>query len=110
MRSECSGVRDPAAYLNKRALATPSAFDRDFNFISGIERGRQRAERDAENRNISLEDEGEGSGKVFGRRGGKARSQQIMLLRAYDESGVAVVKAPVGMTREKQNRTHVSTK
>lgn len=53
--SQCSGVRDPAAYLKRSELATESAFDRDFNFITGIERTLERAERDAENRGISVQ-------------------------------------------------------
>ncbi|PYH73019.1 uncharacterized protein BO88DRAFT_441505 [Aspergillus vadensis CBS 113365] len=52
--SQCSGIRDPAAYLRRSELATESAFDRDFNFITGIERSIERAGRDAENRGIDV--------------------------------------------------------
>ncbi|KAL5046340.1 hypothetical protein BDW71DRAFT_65247 [Aspergillus fruticulosus] len=53
--SQCSGVRDPAAYLRRAELATESAFDRDFNFITSIERGLERANRDAENRGVAVD-------------------------------------------------------
>lgn len=53
--SQCSGVRDPAAYLKRSELATESAFDRDFNFITKIERSLERAEREAEVRGIPLD-------------------------------------------------------
>ncbi|KAL4747244.1 hypothetical protein BDW72DRAFT_18118 [Aspergillus terricola var. indicus] len=53
--SQCSGVRDPAAYLRRPELATESAFDRDFNFITSIERRLERASRDAENRGVVVD-------------------------------------------------------
>ncbi|KAL4756466.1 zinc finger HIT domain-containing protein [Aspergillus foveolatus] len=53
--SQCSGVRDPAAYLRRTELATESAFDRDFNFITSIERRLERASRDAENRGVVVD-------------------------------------------------------
>ncbi|PYH97988.1 hypothetical protein BO71DRAFT_372089 [Aspergillus ellipticus CBS 707.79] len=52
--SQCSGIRDPAAYLRRNELATEASFDRDFNFITGIERSIERAGRDAENRGIKV--------------------------------------------------------
>lgn len=39
---------------------------------------------------------------------GAKRNQQAALWKAFDEADVAVVKAPVGMTREKQNKTHLT--
>ncbi|KAL4815717.1 hypothetical protein BDW67DRAFT_62944 [Aspergillus spinulosporus] len=53
--SQCSGVRDPAAYVRRAELATESAFDRDFNFITSIERRLERASRDAENRGVVVD-------------------------------------------------------
>ncbi|GLA69553.1 hypothetical protein AtubIFM55763_009507 [Aspergillus tubingensis] len=60
MRAEMEslGIRDPAAYLRRSELATESAFDRDFNFITGIERSIERAGRDAENRGIDVASSG----------------------------------------------------
>lgn len=119
--SQCSGVRDPAAYLKRSELATPSAFDRDFNFISGIERSLERAERDAENRGIELgqaaaesADAGggeqaasTGTGAVTGQKrkhpGGGLVKGEAGFLRGAEASGVRVVRAPRGMSRNKAN-------
>ncbi|EFW18296.1 hypothetical protein D8B26_005108 [Coccidioides posadasii str. Silveira] len=97
--SQCSGVRDPAAYLKRKELATPAAFDKDFNFITEIERCLERADRDAENRGIMLEDEERSKKK---RRTGEFTKGEA-LLRRIEESGVDVIRAPKGMTRSRQN-------
>ncbi|RAK95052.1 zinc finger HIT domain-containing protein [Aspergillus ibericus CBS 121593] len=118
--SQCSGIRDPAAYLRRNELATEAAFDRDFNFITGIERSIERAGRDAENRGIGV---GEGSGyvrdlavvglegEIQGDNGGKRKRGQdgggtkgeIGFLRRVEKAGVKVVRAPKGMSRSKSN-------
>ncbi|KAE8419708.1 hypothetical protein BDV36DRAFT_130894 [Aspergillus pseudocaelatus] len=125
--SQCSGVRDPAAYMKKNELATESAFDRDFNFITGIERTLERAERDAENRGISVQpgtsgrgvdlavvgldgDEESGGGSETGRKrrrveggsGGFVKGE-FGFLRGAEEAGVTVLRAPRGMSRNKAN-------
>ncbi|KAL4914868.1 hypothetical protein BDW62DRAFT_213157 [Aspergillus aurantiobrunneus] len=128
--SQCSGVRDPAAYLRTGELATESAFDRDFNFITGIERRLERAGREAENRGIRVDGKGgvrdpgvvgldsdendnedvneggrkrkrgPGSGPVPER--GIVKGEAGFLRRAQD-AGVKVIKAPRGMSRAKMN-------
>ncbi|KAB8276195.1 hypothetical protein BDV30DRAFT_246879 [Aspergillus minisclerotigenes] len=126
--SQCSGVRDPAAYMKKNELATESAFDRDFNFITGIERTLERAERDAENRGISVQpgtsgrgvdlavvgldgdEESAGVGSEKGRKrrrveggsGGFVKGE-FGFLRGAEEAGVTVLRAPRGMSRNKAN-------
>ncbi|BCR90027.1 uncharacterized protein ACHE_51225S [Aspergillus chevalieri] len=107
--SQCSGVRDPAAYLRRNELATPSAFDRDFNFITGIERSMERADRDAENRGISIDRQAEEGEEM--RDGGRKRKRpneglvkgEAGFLRGAQSSEVNVIRAPKGMTRNKQN-------
>lgn len=115
--SQCSGVRDPTIYLRRNKLATPAAFDRDFNFITSIERGLERAERDAENRGIPMEHDYVSSleGKsVHGLANGFASKKRKRpaeypekgesgFLRAISTSGVKLIRAPKGMTRSKQN-------
>ncbi|OQE32059.1 hypothetical protein PENSTE_c001G05093 [Penicillium steckii] len=119
--SQCSGVRDPGAYLKRSELATPAAFDRDFNFISGIERSLERAERDAENRGIELgsataEPDAESStgpeqGQSAAVSAGQKRKHpgqglvkgEAGFLRGAEAGGVKVVRAPRGMTRNKAN-------
>ncbi|PLB44186.1 putative HIT finger domain protein [Aspergillus steynii IBT 23096] len=121
--SQCSGVRDPAAYLRRNELATEAAFDRDFNFITGIERQIERAERDADNRGVQVdpqrhsytdvaavglehEVESEGDGARKRKRpnndGGMVRGE-AGFMRAAENAGVKVIRAPKGMTRSKQN-------
>ncbi|KAL2002854.1 hypothetical protein VTN02DRAFT_5751 [Thermoascus thermophilus] len=116
--SQCSGVRDPAAYVRRSDLATPAAFDRDFNFITAIERRLERAERDVENRGIPLSvpvsvDRGDSHEDVDGaghkRKRPPLHSQQHLakgeagFLRGAERAGVTVVRAPRGMTRNRQN-------
>lgn len=108
-------MRDPAAYLRRNELATPAAFDRDFNFITGIERTVERADRDAENRGLHIDrDHVEGGGEEdVGGGGGKKRKRgnhegglvkgEAGFLRGAQDGEVSVVRAPRGMTRNKQN-------
>ncbi|RAL14524.1 zinc finger HIT domain-containing protein [Aspergillus homomorphus CBS 101889] len=130
--SQCSGIRDPAAYLRRNELATEAAFDRDFNFITGIERSIERAGRDAENRGIrvdgasagfvrdlavvGLEDSPVGSEREGGaegpnlgkrKRGGQHRNGPLRgesgFLREVEKAGVKLIRAPRGMSRNKEN-------
>ncbi|KAL4808613.1 hypothetical protein BDV18DRAFT_88111 [Aspergillus unguis] len=126
--SQCSGVRDPAAYLRRNELASESAFDRDFNFITGIERRIERAGREAENRGVDVEKRGVSDLGVVGledeqeheqddrkrKRGGNAQRNgngpekglakgEAGFLRRAQEAGVKVIKAPKGMSRAKMN-------
>lgn len=108
-------MRDPAAYLKRHELANPTAFDRDFNFITGIERSLERAEREVERRGVTLPSEEElalnadeeGVGAAPG--AGKKRKRETLVkgeagfLRGAEASGVRVVRAPRGMTRNKEN-------
>ncbi|KAK3941732.1 Box C/D snoRNA protein 1 [Diplogelasinospora grovesii] len=45
-RADCSGVRNPAAFVPTTQLKTPAGIDHDYNFITSIERARERAERE----------------------------------------------------------------
>ncbi|CEJ58403.1 hypothetical protein PMG11_07060 [Penicillium brasilianum] len=117
--SQCSGVRDPAAYLKRSELASEAAFDRDFNFITGIERTLERAERDVENRGIELargqvvpgeegQDEASASAAAGAGRKRKHPTQGLVkgeaaFLRGAEAGRVKVLRAPRGMSRNKQN-------
>lgn len=115
--SQCNGVRDPGAYLKRSELVTPAAFDRDFNFISGIERSLERAERDAENRGIDLAPAtADGSEAAPGEQAqnqnvGQKRKHpgqglvkgEAGFLRGAEAGEVRVVRAPRGMSRNKAN-------
>ncbi|KAF9892598.1 hypothetical protein FE257_001000 [Aspergillus nanangensis] len=126
--SQCSGLRDPAAYLRRSELASEGAFDRDFNFITGIERGLERAERDADNRGIHIysgssgiadpaavglehefdHDDNAASApadrkrKRVGGDGGLVKGE-AGFLRGAESAGVKIIRAPRGMSRNKAN-------
>ncbi|KAL9941361.1 hypothetical protein D7B24_003616 [Verticillium nonalfalfae] len=56
--SSCSGIRDATAYVPRAQLRTPAGVDHDYNFLHGIERAVQRAEREiVEERRLLAEDE-----------------------------------------------------
>jgi hypothetical protein len=89
--------------LKRKELATASGVDRDFNFITGIERYLERADRDAENRGVVLES--------FVNCGKLKRSRDPVrgvseLQKGIETCGVTVVKAPKGMSRSKQNMSY----
>ncbi|KAL3455119.1 hypothetical protein BJX64DRAFT_298058 [Aspergillus heterothallicus] len=124
--SQCSGIRDPAAYLRRSELASESAFDRDFNFITSIERRIERAEREAEDRGVDVSGKRVRDAAVVGlehedleqgekerqwnnrnkrKRGpdnGLTRGEAGFVRRAR-EGGVKVIKAPAGMSRGRVN-------
>ncbi|KAJ6184219.1 hypothetical protein N7519_005520 [Penicillium mononematosum] len=120
--SQCSGVRDPAAYLKRSELTTESAFDRDFNFITGIERTLERAEREVDNRGIDISggvqaDDGnpEGLAHPTASRKRKHPNQglakgEAAFLRGAENAGVRVLRAPKGMSRNKQNGSRLHPK
>lgn len=101
-RADCSGVRDPTAFLKKTELQTPAGFDHDFNFISGVERqlGRKQA------------DGGEALQKIGNEGAEKFRRAKRAELywRKIQESGVKVWRAPRGMQRERENESRVGIK
>ncbi|KAL2845053.1 hypothetical protein BJY01DRAFT_214497 [Aspergillus pseudoustus] len=121
--SQCSGIRDPGAYLRRSELATESAFDRDFNFITSIERRIERAERDADDRGVDVSgkrvrnaevvgleheefeqvDKGKyGNKRKRGPESGLSRGEAGFVRRAR-EGCVKVIKAPAGMSRGRVN-------
>ncbi|KAJ5656544.1 hypothetical protein N7507_008494 [Penicillium longicatenatum] len=108
--SQCSGVRDPAAYLKRSELATESAFDRDFNFITGVERSLERADREVENRGIDLargqasrDGDDEGPKRKVPQQG--LVKGEAAFLRRAEEGAVTVIRAPRGMSRNKLNNS-----
>ncbi|KAJ5746245.1 hypothetical protein N7520_011427 [Penicillium odoratum] len=115
--SQCSGIRDPAAYLKRSELATESAFDRDFNFITGVERSLERADREVENRGIDLArgqlptgGDGDDAQETGPGRKRKIPQQGLVkgeagFLRRAEAGAVTVIRAPRGMSRNKLNNS-----
>lgn len=95
----------------KRAdLATPRGIDHDYNYLTSLERQLDNAERDAGERGIVLEDETsrKRSWRERGLRGPPKGG--IPLEAAIKRCRVVIDRAPDGMSRRKQNRTHWSRK
>lgn len=95
-RASCNGRRDPAAYLKKSQLESATGIDRDFNFLTGVERAFSRAEHDTASRGIRIGEQVRP--KPFNR----------SIEQAIIESQVDVRRAPKGLSRAKDNRTDLS--
>ena len=98
----CDGVRDPAVYLRRSELATPKAFDQDFNFLSGVERSREQVERSLASRGIHVRDQ-------VPVKGYQAKGE-VPLRNTLEKCGVIIEKAPPFMQRHCNNRTRWSKK
>ncbi|ATY63472.1 Zinc HIT-type [Cordyceps militaris] len=122
----CSGARDATAYLAPSRLRTPAGVDHDYNFLHGIERSLERAERVlVDERRLVAAEELRGPATVqevrwkAGRDGRKRRVLVTRLLRRDEAAApvqrflaqrlrklnIEVVCVPAGMTRHKQNNT-----
>ncbi|KAH0267121.1 hypothetical protein KCU91_g10311, partial [Aureobasidium melanogenum] len=97
-RAACSGIRDPAAYIPKSSLQTAGGIDRDYNFLSGLERNLDRAEKQTSERGVSLD----GKGKPVFQKRWHDNGALGKYLRTH---GIVVHKAPIGMARQKANQT-----
>ncbi|KAF9740876.1 hypothetical protein PMIN06_012834 [Paraphaeosphaeria minitans] len=97
--AQCNGKRDPAKFVKKSQLATPAGIDHDYNFLTGIERGLQKAEK-------QLEGQGLGS-RPDPRRNGHGRPASD---EHFAEAGVTVIRAPKGLSRQKDNKSHRNKK
>lgn len=98
-RAQCGGVRNPATFIRRSELATPSAFDRDFNFIAGLERKIEGAEREMKRRGITVF----APTPCYAQTG--PMKGEVNRRKALDRCGVIVDRAPPGMSRSRQNQT-----
>ncbi|KIW13164.1 hypothetical protein PV08_08351 [Exophiala spinifera] len=95
--AQCSGIRNPAAYRKRAELATPSSIDQDFNFITSVERSLQRADETAHDKGIDLAPSG------VGRNGPDIKRK---FDAEVEERGIRLIRAPAGLSRNKQNKSH----
>ncbi|KAI4726184.1 hypothetical protein E4T49_06086 [Aureobasidium sp. EXF-10728] len=102
-RAACTGIRDPAAYISKSSLQTAGGIDRDYNFLSGVERNISRADKETSERGVALDGKGKA---VFQKRW----HDNGALGKYLRENGVVVHKAPIGMARQKANQTRFIAK
>lgn len=97
-RARCDGRRDPTGFVSTSQLATPAAFDRDYNFLAGIERALHSS---AAARPSSSDHH----------RTGRRHRQKLYndnssaMAARLREHGVVVERAPEGLRRHTENRT-----
>jgi HIT zinc finger len=96
-RAQCSGIRNPAEYRKRSELATESSVDKDFNFITSLERGVKKAGEDVTEKRIDLR-----PALMQGNHKGN-----IGLERAAEERGMRLVRAPLGLSKRKDNKSKV---
>ncbi|KAL8802970.1 MAG: hypothetical protein Q9182_003458 [Xanthomendoza sp. 2 TL-2023] len=97
--ASCNGIRDPAAYLKPRELATPKGIDHDYNYLTSIERQLDNAERNADSRGILLYSDNQ-------KKLHHPVKGEVPLENAIKQCRVVIDRAPKGMSRHKQNETH----
>ncbi|KAI4945951.1 hypothetical protein J4E91_007392 [Alternaria rosae] len=84
--------------MKKSDLVTPKGIDHDYNFLSGIERNLEKAERIAGATAESTPQNGLSNSQRVGVQYGKLEHA----------AGVKIMRAPKGMSRQKENKTHMS--
>ncbi|KAK4962117.1 Box C/D snoRNA accumulation, partial [Elasticomyces elasticus] len=98
-RASCNGARDPGAYLKKSQIATPAGIDHDYNFLSGVERAFDRAERSAQEKGVQVHD----ARKTWVNDGSA-------MAKYLSANGIVVDRAPKGMSRERANKSQWNSK
>ena len=98
--SQCSGIRNPAAFRKRNELATAGSIDQDYNFITSVERSLAHADDEATARGIPFDTDGKKK---------HARGQTRTNIEIAN-SGAMVLKAPEGMSRNKQNKSRWNMK
>ncbi|CAI9633773.1 unnamed protein product [Alternaria burnsii] len=96
--AQCSGKRDPTKFVKKSDLVTPKGIDHDYNFLSGIERNLEKAERVAGATAESTPQDGLSSRQRAG----------VSYSKLENAAGVKIIQAPKGMSRQKENKSHMS--
>ncbi|APA15700.1 hypothetical protein SS1G_09485 [Sclerotinia sclerotiorum 1980 UF-70] len=107
--SSCSGIRDPTVYKPRSQLATPSGIDHDYNFLHSIEHRIERSEREiVEERGLvkKMELELARQGQTDDRRRPNktvGHQREDFITKMLQNSGITLVKAPSGMSRNLEN-------
>jgi hypothetical protein len=100
--AQCSGQRDPTKFVKKSQLVTPAGIDHDFNFLTGIERDIEKAERELTESN--------NGNSVAPRSWSQSQSHKGQTnYQQLEASGVKVIRAPKGLSRQKENKSHRSS-
>ncbi|KAF7196644.1 putative box C/D snoRNA protein [Pseudocercospora fuligena] len=99
-RASCSGVRNPAEFVKKSQLATPSGVDRDYNYLKGVERSIDVASREASDRGIG---KNAANHRVF-----RGNHPESIVQKYLAANRITMHRAPTGMSRQKANQTRAS--
>ncbi|KAF2842421.1 hypothetical protein M501DRAFT_1013764 [Patellaria atrata CBS 101060] len=97
--AQCSGKRDPTTFVSKSRLTTAAGIDHDFNFLASIEQAFEKAEEKSQDVGLEVS-----NSKRF------EPSKDSGFRQHLDKTGVFILKAPTGMTRQKENNTNWSKK
>ncbi|KXT03299.1 hypothetical protein AC578_4738 [Pseudocercospora eumusae] len=99
-RASCSGVRNPAEFVKKSQLATPSGVDRDYNYLKSVERSIDVASREASDRGIG---KNAANHRVF-----RGNHPESIVQKYLAANRITMHRAPTGMSRQKANQTRAS--
>ncbi|KAK5707705.1 Box C/D snoRNA accumulation [Elasticomyces elasticus] len=97
-RASCNGQRDPASYLKKSQLATPSGLDQDFNYLKGIERSIDHASE-------TLLKPADGGTHQNLRKVSTGWRPDSRFQNYLTKNSITQERAPKGMQRQRQNTT-----
>jgi len=81
--------------MKKSQLVTPAGIDHDFNFLSGIERDMEKAERAISATDVIAD-------------GNVATHHGKVNYHRLETAGVKVIRAPRGLSRQRENKSHIS--
>ncbi|XP_014559291.1 hypothetical protein COCVIDRAFT_13638 [Bipolaris victoriae FI3] len=96
--AQCSGKRDPTKFVKKSQLLTPAGIDHDFNFLSGIERDLDRADKVAAHASAAAPSEGLSNRQRAG----------VPYAKLEAAAAVNIIRAPQGLSRQRENKSHMS--
>lgn len=100
-RASCSGKRDPASYIKKNQLATPTGLDQDYNYLRSIERSLDDA-------NADVQDRGLAAGHHNLRNASAGWQTESRLHKYLAENQITLERAPWGMKRQRVNTTRTT--
>lgn len=84
--------------MKKSQLLTPAGIDHDFNFLSGIERNLDRADKVAAHASAAAPSDGLSNRQRAG----------VPYAKLEAAAGVNIIRAPQGLSRQRENKSHMS--
>ena len=98
--NQCTGVRDPTKFVRRSELHSPIALDRDYNYLTAVERTLNRPP-------ILKNTDNDGAEKEDGGRkpGVDDRRTRHQLTQSLNSRGIQLRSAPVSLKRARDNRT-----